>query len=110
MLGLDFVLVVGAFGLIIIAHEVCHMAGYRMFRLPFTVKLKSCAIVVESPYFAGKFKDLPKLKQEQYTLIAMMPYMFLLPILAFLSYYNIVIAGFLMASQIVNMPLEFGLY
>jgi len=110
MLGFDFVLVVVAFGLIIVAHEFCHMAGYWMFRLPFSVKLKSCAIVVESPYFAGTFRSLPLRKKEEYTIIAMMPYMILMPILAFLSYYNFVIAGFLMASQIVNMPLEFGLY
>jgi hypothetical protein len=110
MLGFDVLVVTVAFGIIICAHELCHMVGYRIFKISYTVRLRSCAIVVDSPYFAGKFKELSQQKKEQYTLIAMMPYLILIPMIAIYSYYDTVISGFLLASQIVNIPLEFGLY
>lgn len=99
-----------AFGVVICAHELCHIAGYRFYKLPFTVKLKTCAIVVESEHFAGPFRKLPRKKQEQYTLIAMLPYLVLVPFIALLSTWDVVVAGFLLISQTINMPLEFGLY
>jgi len=106
---------VGIVACVVVAHEALHLLGYQLFGIKARFKIIwwhrfPYAFAVESDYFAGTYKSLPANKRAQYSIIAGMPYVVILPICVYWSYSDIPIVGWLVGvAHIINWPLEYGI-
>lgn len=97
-------------------HESMHFLAFKLFKIEFETKIiwkykLPVAYYVYSPYFNQPIYKMNKTKQQQYCMIAILPYLVVFPIAYFMTTLNIIqmtIIGLtVMVTHIVNLPLEF---
>ena len=99
---------------ITILHELLHVVGYQLFKIPWRFKIITkqqipIAFAIESDHFAGSFRNLGKAKQTQYSIIAGLPYVLIFPLCVLWSQEIAVIGVSVGVVHAINWPLEYGI-
>lgn len=97
-----------------ILHELLHVLGYQIFKIPWKFKIMTkygmpIAFAVESDYFAGTYRSLSKIKQSQYSIIAGMPYVLIFPLCVWWGDQIAMVGWSVGVMHAINWPLEYGI-